>query len=65
MSQAGPELQALSRVLDRLLAGERDETALCEGLDFQHALLIETILQGLADPATLADLRPTEPPEAP
>jgi tetratricopeptide (TPR) repeat protein len=62
MSQGGPEWQALSRVLDRLLAGERDETALCEGLHYDPALLIETILQGLADPATLADLLPTEPP---
>ena len=62
MSQAGLEGQALSRVLDRLLAGERDETALCEGLHPNLALIIETILQGLADPSTLADLLPTEPP---
>lgn len=63
MSQADPEWQALSRVLDRLLVGERDETALCEGLPFNSAMIIETILQGLADPATLADLIASEPPE--
>jgi tetratricopeptide (TPR) repeat protein len=64
MSQAGPAWQALARVLDRVLAGERDETALCEGLGSRQALIIETILQGLADPSTLADLLPTESPEA-
>lgn len=58
MSQGGPGWQAVSRVLDRILAGERDETALCEGLPFNSAMLIETILQGLADPATLSDLVP-------
>lgn len=62
MSQGGPEWLARSRVLDRLRAGERDESALCEGLDSTPALLIETLLQGLADPATLADLLPTAPP---
>ncbi len=62
-AQAGPEGQATSRALDRILAGERDETALCEGLGFNSAMLIETILTGLADPQTLADLMPSEPPE--
>ena len=64
MSQGGPGWQAVSQVLGRILAGERDETALCEGLDLQKAMLIETMLQGLADPATLSDLLPTESPEA-
>lgn len=58
MSQGGPGWQAASRVLDRILAGERDETALCEGLNSTAALLIESILQGLADPDTLSDLLP-------
>lgn len=59
MSQVTPEWQAVSQVLGRILAGERDKTALCEGLGSTTALLIETILQGLADPATLSDLLPT------
>jgi tetratricopeptide (TPR) repeat protein len=64
ISQNSSASQSLSRVLDRLLAGERDETALCEGLDFTQALIVETIVQGLADPATLADLLPIKSPEA-
>ncbi|GDY21876.1 hypothetical protein LBMAG56_32230 [Verrucomicrobiota bacterium] len=65
LSQAAPDWQSLSRVLDRLVAGERDETALCDGLGSTQALLIETILQVLADPSTLSDLLPSEPPETP
>ena len=60
LAQAGPEWQALSRALDRILAGERDEDDLCEGLQFNAAMIIETILAGLADPATLSDLLPSE-----
>jgi hypothetical protein len=59
--QAGVGGQALSIALDRVLAGERDETALCEGLQFDAAMVIEYILQGLAGPSTLADLLPTGP----
>ena len=62
LTQAGADGQALSRALDRILAGERDETALCEGLESNFAMIIETILQGLADPSTLADLLPSGPP---
>lgn len=64
MSQGAPELHAVSGVFDRIFAGERDETALCEGLHSTPALIVENILQGLADPSTLDDLLPTEGPEA-
>ena len=61
LAQTGADGLALSRALDRILAGERDETALCEGLLSNAAMIIETILHGLADPSTLTDLRPTAP----
>jgi len=60
MSQAGAELQPLSRALDRILAGERDENTLCEGLHPNHAMIIETVLHALSDPSTLKDLLPDE-----
>jgi tetratricopeptide (TPR) repeat protein len=60
LAQAGTEGQALSRALDRILAGERDEASLCEGLGANSAMIVETILQGLADPSSLADLLPQE-----
>lgn len=60
LSQAGAEGQALSRVLDRLLAGERDENVLCEGLLSNSAMIIEAILHALADPSTLDDLLPDQ-----
>ena len=59
LAQAGADGQALSRALDRILAGERDETSLCEGLESHFTMIIETILQGLSDPSTLADLLPS------
>ena len=40
----------------RILSGERDAEALCAGLDFEDSMIIETILEALADPSTLADL---------
>ena len=46
----------------RVLAGERDADALCASLDLADSMIIETILQALADPSTLTDLQP--PPEA-
>ncbi|MFN0069725.1 MAG: tetratricopeptide repeat protein, partial [Limisphaerales bacterium] len=63
MAQVSPEWQALSRALDRILAGERDEASLCEGLQFNMAMIIETILAGLRDPESLADLLPAGSPE--
>jgi hypothetical protein len=64
LAQAGPKGESLSRALDRILAGERDEAALCEGLHSTAAMIIETILAGLRDPRTLADLLPAEPPKS-
>lgn len=64
LAQGGSEGQALAAALDRILAGERDETALREGLGPMMAMIIETILTGLADPSTLSDLLPSEPPES-
>lgn len=48
--------------IHRILAGERDEEALQEGQFGNSPMVLDAILQGLADPATLADLLPTEPP---
>ena len=64
MRQAGPDGIALAAALDRILAGERDEAAICEGLSSIIAICVETILAGLRDPQTLTDLRPSESPEA-
>jgi tetratricopeptide (TPR) repeat protein len=64
LAQNGPEGVALSRVLDRILAGERDEAALCEGLQYNAGMIIDAILAGLRDPQTLADLLPSEPSKA-
>jgi hypothetical protein len=61
MSKASPEWQRLSLVLDRILAGERDETTLGDGLNPTPAMIVETILQGISDPSTPADLMPSEP----
>ena len=56
LRQAGPDVERLADALDRLLAGERNAATLCEGLDFDSALIMETILQGIADPASLENL---------
>lgn len=61
--QAGPEGESLARTLDRILAGERDEAALCEGVGFDAAMIIETILASLRDPQALADLLPASDAE--
>ena len=52
----------LVAALRRILAGERDADALCEALDLEDSMIIETILTGLSDPSTLSDLLPTEEP---
>jgi tetratricopeptide (TPR) repeat protein len=41
----------------RLLDGERDENALCAGLDGEDSLIVTTVLRALADPAVLAELQ--------
>lgn len=55
----------LVAALRRILAGERDADALCEALDLEDSMIIETILAGLSDPSSLSDLLPTESSEAP
>jgi hypothetical protein len=47
----------------RVLAGERDVDALCADLDRRDSMIVEAILQGLADPSALADLLPREQKE--
>ena len=44
--------------LEQLMAGERDAEVLCAELGPDSAMIIETILAGLADPSTLSDLLP-------
>jgi hypothetical protein len=39
-----------------VFAGERNAEVLCKDLDPDSAMIIETILPGLANPATLQDL---------
>jgi tetratricopeptide (TPR) repeat protein len=52
----------LVAAIRRILAGERDPDALYAALDLEDSMIVETILQGLADPSTLSDLLPTDPP---
>lgn len=60
MRQGHPDWTKLAVVLDRIFAGERDEDVLCESLLPDLAMIIEAILHGLADPATLDDLFPEQ-----
>ncbi len=53
----------LVTAIRRILAGERDADALCDSLDLEDSMIVETIIQGLADPSTLADLLPPEAPK--
>jgi hypothetical protein len=41
--------------------GERDEEAICEGLDFEDWLLVHAILQGIEDPERLKALLTDQP----
>ncbi|MGO9121305.1 MAG: hypothetical protein ACLQPD_27300 [Desulfomonilaceae bacterium] len=43
-----------------ILAGERNADVLCASLDLEDSMIIEAILQGLADPSSLKDLLPDE-----
>jgi tetratricopeptide (TPR) repeat protein len=63
MRQGGPDWTALADALDRLLAGERDAATLCEGMDYDGGLILETILRGIAEPDSVAWLKaePKEP----
>jgi hypothetical protein len=51
----------LVAAIRRILAGERDPDALCAALDLEDSMIVETILQGLADPSSLSDLAPSAP----
>jgi hypothetical protein len=52
----------LVAALRRVLEGERDEDALCGGLDREDAFIVGAMLRGIADPATLEeDSSPGEP----
>ncbi|MEZ4672637.1 MAG: hypothetical protein R2932_00125 [Caldilineaceae bacterium] len=44
------ELKLMANALEQLLGGERDADRLCDGLHYDPAMLIETILAALADP---------------
>ncbi|HPM82263.1 MAG TPA: tetratricopeptide repeat protein [Candidatus Anammoximicrobium sp.] len=50
----------LVAAIRRILAGERNEQALCAPLDFEDSMIIETILRAIADPRTLSALLPSE-----
>ncbi len=60
MRQGGPDWTRCADAIDQILDGERDAEVLCDGLDFNSAMIIETILAGLADPSTLSDLLPPD-----
>ena len=58
MRSTGESWANAADVLDRVLAGEQDPEVLCADLDFEASMIVEAILQGLADPSTLHDLLP-------
>jgi hypothetical protein len=53
---------ALVRVVRRIVAGERNPEALCEEVDLDSTVVVETILAALADPSALPDLLLLEMP---
>ena len=56
LRQAGGEWTGLAAAIKRLIAGERDAEALCEGLGPNPAMLIKTSLQALDAPSVLDSL---------
>ena len=46
----------LIAAIRQILDGERDAATLWESLDMEDSMIIQTILQGIADPATLQPL---------
>ncbi len=46
--------QALVGVINRILAGDRDQ-ALLNGLDDEDSIIVDSILRGIQDPATLPE----------
>lgn len=57
LREVGQVWAHLADALDRLRAGEREVETLLDRLDWGTGLILETILQGLADPASLDWLR--------
>jgi tetratricopeptide (TPR) repeat protein len=55
LREAGPDEARLADALDRLKAGQRD--GLLDGLGYRTALILDALLRGLADPASLDWLR--------
>jgi len=53
LRQAGPNWVPFADALNTLLKGERDSETLCAGLGCETALIMETILQGIADSTSL------------
>ena len=56
MRTGGATWTALADVIDRILAGERNLNALCDGLESGPFIIAGTILHGLSDNAALHDL---------
>ena len=52
---------ALVEVLHRILDGERDEDALCEPLDREDSVIVQSVLRGIADPESLKEIPSAEP----
>ena len=42
----------------RILAGKRNRDALCDKLDIEDTMIVETILEALENPAILQDMLP-------
>ena len=44
----------------RILAGERNRDALCDKLDLEDSMIVETILEALENPAILQEMLPAD-----
>ena len=53
----------LVAAIRKVLSGERDADVLCEPLDSEDSMIIETLLRALEDPSSLAALLPQPKPE--
>ena len=56
LTKAGGESAKLATAIERILAGERDADALCAPIEENAAMVVETILQAIADPSVLEAL---------
>jgi len=61
--QAGsqPECSTVLTAIRRILDGERAEVGLCGALNEEETMIVQTILSGLGDPATLRVLLLEQP----